>query len=61
MSAGDVLILLVLALVLFFVFRSLKKQGSKSCTGDCSSCGSTCSKIDWEKIRREIHEDKDVH
>lgn len=58
MTGGDWIILIVLGVVLFLIFRSLKKSRSSGCHGDCTSCASTCAKIDWDKVRREVHDSR---
>lgn len=46
MSAGDWIVLLVLACILLLIFWP-RKSKKKSCSGDCAHCG----QVDWEKIR----------
>lgn len=58
MTTGDWIVLAVLAVVLFFIVRYLRKSKENACTGDCSHCGSTCSHIDWQQVKKEIHEDR---
>ncbi len=55
MSAGDILILLVLTLVLALIFRSASRKKKTGCSGDCAHCG----QVDWEKIRCELREEKE--
>lgn len=55
MTTGDAIILLVLILVLVLIFRSARKNRNRSCSGDCAHCG----QVDWEKIRCELHQEKE--
>ena len=55
MSAGDILILLVLTLVLALILRSASRKKKTGCSGDCAHCG----QVDWEKIRCELREEKE--
>ncbi|MCR5041564.1 MAG: FeoB-associated Cys-rich membrane protein [Clostridia bacterium] len=43
MNAADILIVIVLALVLFFALRHIRRRRKKGCSGRCSECGSACS------------------
>ncbi|EOS59642.1 hypothetical protein C815_02046 [Firmicutes bacterium M10-2] len=55
MNFADLVVILILGTVIVLIIRSMKHNKS-SCHGDCSSCNSSCTKIDWEEVRRSIHE-----
>ncbi|MCI9041699.1 FeoB-associated Cys-rich membrane protein [Dubosiella newyorkensis] len=57
MNIADVIVMIILSIVVILIIRVLKKPRS-SCHGDCSSCGSSCSHIDWDAIRDDIHQEK---
>ena len=54
MTAGDVMILLVLTVLLVFIFRQMRKDRKKSCNGDCAHC----HQVDWNEVRKELHKEK---
>lgn len=54
MTAGDVMILLVLTVLLVFIFRQMRKDRKKSCNGDCAHC----HQVDWNEVRRELHKER---
>ena len=49
---GDIVVLTVVAVIIVFAFRSLKKGGS--CSGNCSTCMSGSCDIDWNEIHQKI-------
>ena len=57
---GDVIVLIVLVLIVGLVLRSMytQRKNPKKCTGDCKTCGTSRSKIDWDAIRKDIREQK---
>jgi len=43
-SVLDILLLLLVALGLFFALRAVKRGKTGSCSGDCMSCSKNCKK-----------------
>ena len=56
MNIADLGVILVIGGLVLWIVRFLRKNNS--CHGDCSSCASSCSKIDWDEVRKSIHEEK---
>ena len=56
---GDIIVLAILGIVIFFAIKSLKK--GSSCSGNCSTCmsGSEACHIDWQEVRKKVKEDND--
>lgn len=59
---GDVIVLIVLVLIVGLVLRSMytQRKNPKQCTGDCTTCGTSSCKIDWDAIRKDIREQKQI-
>ncbi|TGY65692.1 FeoB-associated Cys-rich membrane protein [Dubosiella muris] len=57
MNIADLGVILVIGGLVLWIVRFLRKN-KNSCHGDCSSCASSCSKIDWDEVRKSIHEEK---
>lgn len=57
---GDVIVFIVLALIVGFVIRSMytQRKNPKQCTGNCTTCGSSSCKVDWNAVRKDIREQK---
>ena len=49
---GDFVVLAIVAIVIVYAIRSLKKEGS--CSGNCSTCMSGSCDIDWNEIHQKI-------
>ena len=52
---GDIIVLTLLAIIIYFAIRSLKK--GNSCSGNCSECMSGSCHIDWNEVRQKVKED----
>ena len=59
---GDVIVLIVLVLIVGLVLRSMytQRKNPKKCTGDCTTCGTSSCKIDWDAIRKDKKKKKQV-
>lgn len=57
MNIADLVVLVFLVVVVLLIVRFMKKNSS-SCHGQCSSCQSGCTTIDWNAVKKDIQKSK---
>ena len=59
MNFADLLVLLPIAVALYFAFRYVAKNGVESCDCGCSSCHGSCSQFQKQLKKEETEVDEE--